>query len=251
MNLFLYKQYSLIYWGILLFCFPDYTASGQSLSGQDQNIRVNDTLSAKKDFRYREDQFYAGLTFNFLDNMPSGVRQSGFSGGVHVGFIRDFPVNRKRNVSLGAGLGWSINTYRTNLLISRDEQGASVFQVLDRETYDYKFNRFGTQLVELPLEFRWRTSTADSYQFWRIYGGVRLGYIYYFRSNFKQSDRRISVSDPDGLNRFRYGLSLTFGYNTFNFTAYYSLNSFFDARTVDGAPVELNTFKVGLMFYIL
>jgi hypothetical protein len=31
--------------------------------------------------------------------------------------------------------------------------------------------KFTQLLVEVPLEFRWRSSTFESYKFWRIYGG--------------------------------------------------------------------------------
>lgn len=203
------------------------------------------------DKRYREDQFYLGLTFNFLDDLPKDVRQSGFSGGLHAGFIRDIPLNKLRNRGLGIGLGWSINSFRTNLLVSESEEGKSIFQVLDDDSYDYRTNRFSTFLVEMPIQFRWRTSHPDSFRFWRIYTGFQLGYIYYFQSKFVQVDQDIRIVKPEALNRLRYGINFTFGYNTFNFTLYYSLNSIFDGYTLEGRPVGLKAFKVGMMFYIL
>lgn len=203
------------------------------------------------DLKYREDQLYIGVTFNFLNDLPSDSRQSGFSGGFHTGFIRDIPFNKKRNIGMGVGLGLSINSFRTNLLISQTEDGNSLFQVLKKDEFDYDVNRFSTYLVEMPIQFRWRTSSAESFRFWRIYTGLQLGYAYYFHSKFKQPGKNIQVSKPDALNRLRYGVNFTFGYNTFNFTVYYSLNSIFDGNTIDGDPVGLSTFKVGLMFYIL
>lgn len=203
------------------------------------------------DHRYREDQFYFGLTFNFMRDLPVGVSQSGFSGGFQAGFIRDFPLNRSRNFGFGLGLGWSINSYRSDILISENEEGNTIFQVLPRDEFDFKYSRFSTQLVEVPFELRWRTSTAEEYRFWRVYAGIRLGYLYRFQSSFKQPGKHIRLNQVDGLNRIRYGLTFTFGYNTFNFTAYYSLNSFFDGKTLDGQKVGMQTIKVGLMFYIL
>ena len=44
------------------------------------------------DSLYREDQFYAGVTYNLLGKMPSGLSQNGFSSGFYFGFIRDMPV---------------------------------------------------------------------------------------------------------------------------------------------------------------
>lgn len=204
------------------------------------------------DSRYREDQFYVSFTFNLLSNFPNEVSQSGFSGGAHLGFIRDFPINENRNVALGAGIGLSINTFRSNLLMSKDENDQPIFQILDRELFDYKVNRFTTYLVEAPLQIRWRNSTAESYKFWRIYGGVKIGYLYYFHTKFKQPGKSIYLNDIDGLQRLRYGATFTFGYNTFNFTIYYGLNSLFkNQTTLDGKPVELDIIKIGLEFYIL
>ncbi len=220
---------------------PDNRLSDESLP------RVRDSI----DRQYREDQFYLGLTFNFMSDLPFGVSQSGFSGGFHAGFIRDFPLNKERNLGFGIGLGWSVNSFRSDMLISEDDEGNTIFQVLNRDEFDFNYSRFSTQLVEIPLELRWRTSTAEDYRFWRIYAGFRLGYLYFFQSNFKQPGKRIRLNHIEGLNRMRYGLTFTFGYNTFNFTAYYSLNSFFEGETLEGRGVGVQTIKVGLMFYIL
>ncbi|MCM4159450.1 PorT family protein [Antarcticibacterium flavum] len=204
------------------------------------------------DSSYREDQIYIGLTFHVLGALPGEVSQQGLSGGFHAGFIRDFPINKRRNIAIGTGLGWSINTYGHELFVGQETGGATIFRDLNAQDVIYETNRFSTQLVEAPIEFRWRTSTPETYRFWRIYTGVRLGYIYNFKSNFKQEGNRVIQRDLPELERFRIGTTFTFGYNTFNFHVYYSLNSFFrDAQLPDGTAVDVTTFKLGLMFYIL
>jgi len=51
---------------------------------------------------------------------------------------------------------------------------------------------------------------------------------------------------------FQYGLTLNFGYNTFNMHFYYSLNNLFDgAKTEAGEAIELRPLRIGLIFYIL
>lgn len=204
------------------------------------------------DSLYREDQIYVGLTFNLLTNLPGSVTQSGFSGGLHLGFIRDFPINKRRNIAIGAGLGWSVNSYGQELFIGEDLNEATLFRDLNELNVDYDTNRFSTQLVEIPLQFRWRTSTPETYKFWRIYTGLRLGYVYHFRSNFRQDDHQVVQTDVPEFDRLRLGTTFTFGYNTFNFHVYYSLNPFFkDAALDNQEEVGLSTFKLGLMFYIL
>lgn len=221
--------------------FP-FTLSAQS----ELNSAVIDSL-------YREDQIYLGFTYNLLSGKPDNITGPQFSGGFHGGFIRDFPLNQRRNTALGLGLGWSINTYGQNLFIG-EEPGTekTIFRILDREEIDYDRNRFSTQSVDVPIQFRWRTSTAESYKFWRIYTGLRPSYVYYFRSNFQQPENTVRQTDVPEFNPFRLGATFTFGYNTFNFHFYYSLNSFFNKDAmVNGEQIELRTFQVGLMFYLL
>jgi len=204
------------------------------------------------DSLYREDQFYISGTFHIIEDRPLGISQSGFSGGLHLGFIRDMPFTKRRNWALGLGLGYSLNTYNHDLLIIPDSGRGTTFREITDDD-DLDINRSYTHLIEVPLELRWRTSTPESYKFWRVYAGMRLGYMHYFKSDFK-SNSGVQYTDksPDGLDRLRLGATLTFGWNTFNFHLYYSLNSLFDnSVTVVDQTGALEVLKIGLMFYIL
>ena len=214
---------------------------------QDRNNPVTKVI----DSLYREDQFYIGLTFHLLRDLPESVSQSGFSGGLHLGFIRDFPLNKRRNIGFGVGLGWSVNSFGQELFIGEDSNNNTVFRNLNSEGIDYDSNRFTTQLIEVPIEFRWRTSTPDSHKFWRVYSGLRLGYVYHFQSTFKQGGNQVIQTDVPEFDRFRIGTTLSFGYNTFNLHVYYSLNTFFKDAKLGNSDIGITTFKVGLMFYIL
>ena len=221
------------------------------LSAQEEEDRykIPDSIPFSIDSSYREDQFYVGFSFNLITERPSTISQESFSGGMHLGFIRDFPLNERRNVAIGLGLGWSIASYGQNLFIGESNDG-TIFRSLD-DDLDYSTNRFTTQLIELPLEFRWRTSTRQTYKFWRIYSGLKLGYMYNFRSNYKDSDTQVIINDIPELNRLRLGATFTFGYNTFNFQFYYALTPFFQDAMVDEEELGLSTLKIGLTFYIL
>lgn len=212
-----------------------------------------DSLYPGVDSLYREDQFYLGFTYNILTGLPEKVAQSGFAGGVHLGFIRDFPINKERNIAIGAGLGWSFNTYGQNLLIAEVSTAEeTIFRVLDNDVSAYKSNRFSTQSIDVPLQFRWRSSTASTYKFWRIYTGLKLGYAYYFRSTLVRDGNKFRQTDIPEFNPFRLGATFTFGYNTFNFHFYYSLLPFFNEEAqLNGQHIEMSTFQIGLMFYIL
>ncbi|APG60483.1 porin family protein [Christiangramia salexigens] len=219
-------------------------------SQEEDRYNIPDTVPFSIDSLYREDQFYIGFSFNLITKRPPSISQEGFSGGLHLGFIRDMPLNERRNVSLGLGLGWAISSYGQNLFIGKEANGDTRFLSLDN-TINYETNRFSTQLIEAPLEFRWRTSTPESYKFWRIYTGVKFGYIYHFRSNYKDANEQVIINDLPELNRFRAGATFTFGYNTFNFQFYYALNPFFDKAVVDESEFGISTLKIGLTFFIL
>jgi hypothetical protein len=216
--------------------------------GQEGQVEQQDTIP---DYRSREDQFYAGFTYNLVTDVPGGINNEGLSGGVHFGFLRDMPVNEQRNIAIAVGVGLSFNRYGQNLFIGEEKDSENtIFRVLDR--VDYNSNSLHTTTFEFPVEFRWRTSTATDYKFWRIYAGLRMGYTVWYRAKFKQTGNDINQTDIPEFQPLRTGLSLSVGYNTFNFFVYYSINPFFkDAETLNGQSVDFRTIKLGLMFYIL
>ena len=206
--------------------------------------------SIKVDDKYLEDQFYVGLTYNFLLNKPEGVNQRSLSYGLMGGFIKDIPINLRRNVAIGIGLGYAVNSYYSNLRATELNDGYT-YQILDGSVA-FKRNKIETHLIEVPLEFRWRNSTAVDYKFWRIYTGVKFAYVAGSRSKFVTADRKDSFYNTDTEN-FRYGLIFNFGYNTFNIHAYYALNHLFQDGTLteNGQNIEFTPLRIGLIFYIL
>ncbi len=212
-----------------------------------QEEEVRDTIP---DENYREDQFYIGVTYNILQNRPSSISQNNLSNGIHLGVIRDFPINEKRNKAIGIGLGYSYNSYFHNLKATETNAGIT-YEAIDGDQ-SFKRNKYRTHVVELPIEFRWRTSTASSYKFWRIYGGFKVGYIFSGISKFVSDAEKLKFQNDD-LNRLQYGFTLSAGYNTWNFHLYYGLNKLFKDTTVtdDGEQFDMSIIKVGLMFYIL
>ncbi|WP_296381173.1 porin family protein [Winogradskyella sp.] len=200
---------------------------------------------------YREDQFYASITYNLLNNKPNKVSQSGFSSGFHLGFIRDMPINKRRNFAIGLGLGISTNSYNQNLSILETNNDIT-YSIIDESEVNVSKNKFTTYLVELPFEIRWRTSTATDYNFWRIYTGFKVGYLLYNSTKFKSDAGNLNLSNLDDFNKIQYGLTLSAGYGTWNFHVYYGLNSIFDDSTkLNSKAIDMKFFKIGLMFYIL
>lgn len=235
---------------VLFLSFFCISLHGVSQIVHDTIQRQNDA-SVVVDDKYREDQFYVSVTYNLLANKPSGVKQQGFSNGIHMGFIRDFPFNARRNWAIGVGLGLSSNSYNQNMLIEGSDEGFS-YAVINKDSISFAKNKFTTYLVELPLELRWRTSTATEYRFWRIYTGVKFGYVIYSSSKFDGSIGKLKTANIEEINRLQYGLTLGVGYTTWNAHIYYGLNPIFDNNaTINGRNIDMSSVKIGLVFYIL
>ncbi|MCX2678763.1 porin family protein [Galbibacter sp. EGI 63066] len=216
-----------------------------SWSQQDSLVVV------EADTKYFDDQFYVGVNYNILTNSPSGVRQNGFSYGIMTGYIKDLPINKRRNVGFGLGAGLSFNAVYHDLLATKNSDGYIVYEKISGDV-SYKRNKMAMSFLEFPIEFRWRSSRAEDYRFWRVYSGVRLSYLITGTSKFVSSDETIKFSNPD-IRDFQYGIYFSFGYNTWNFYAQYNPKNMFEDEKylIDGTPLESQSLKIGLIFYIL
>jgi hypothetical protein len=197
---------------------------------------------------YLEDQLYFGLTYNTLLYKPEGFSQNGFSYGTQFGFVKDLPFNKKRSIGAGIGVGFAHTTFNQNLRVDK-VAGSYQFQIPDA----YKSNRYILNSLEFPLEFRWRTSTLEKYKFWRVYTGLTLSYVLNFKAQHVLDAKQVTVTNTDLVERFQYALSLSAGYGTWNFYASYALRPLFKEARMEstGTPLNLQSLRIGLMFYML
>lgn len=205
-------------------------------------------LSNSSESRYFEDQFYFGVTYNFVRNKPDDVAQRNLSYGLQMGVIKDIPLNSRGTRALGVGLGLALNTYYSNLLATETTSGISYSL---GESDSFKRSKLETHAVELPLEFRLRNSTREEYRFWRLYAGIKAAYILGARSKSVVNDVKNSFFNPD-IETFQYGLTANVGYNTFNIHMYYALNELFkEGTTLNGQLIGYSPLRIGVIFYIL
>ncbi len=216
------------------------------------SLLAQDSLMVKGDAKYREDQFYLGFTYNLIYKVPRGVNIKGLSGGINFGYLRDMPLNKRRNIAVGLGVGVSLDQYGQTLFIGEDTNEETIFRTLTSDI-NYSKNRLNTATLEVPIEFRWRTSTATEYKFWRVYGGIRMGYVYWYRSYFRQPDNEVAQSDIPELQNLTFSATLSVGYGTFNFFMNYMFTPLFEnAITQDTQEaIGFQPIKLGIIFYIL
>lgn len=199
--------------------------------------------------RYFEDQFYFGITYNFVRDKPEGLKQRNLSYGLNIGFIKDIPLNDSSTRSIGIGLGLAINTYYSNLVATETNAGFS-YELIDDDP-SFRRSKLETHAVEFPVEFRWRNSTAEEYRFWRVYAGIKAAYVIGARSKLVTDDFKNGFFNNE-VRDFQYGFTLNFGYNTFNVHAYYALSDLFkNSEIVNGEAIGFRPLRIGLIFYIL
>jgi len=113
-------------------------------------------------------------------------------------------------------------------------------------------NIFKSHNLEFPFELRWRSSTANKYNFWRIYGGVK--FIYNMSNSFQYIDVNnidFNYSNVSAYNKLQYGLTLSAGYDKFNINVFYGLTPVFNDAKIEGEKIETKAIKFGLILYLL
>lgn len=205
------------------------------------NAQVSDEI------HYKEDQFYLDINFSLQFNDISVFKQNGFSRSFHFGMLNDIPLNEQGTKAIAIGLGYGYMRLVNNLNLRKENQ-----------QFNYSFpsnrinlrNTFSTHQLQLPVEFRWRTSTLQNHAFWRLYLGYRLNYQ--FGGRYKPFfGPAFSVNDQ--LNSWQHSLSVTLGYNTWNLRFEYGLTPFLKEtiQTQIGQSTRIYPVQIGLIFYLL
>lgn len=197
--------------------------------------------------KYAEDQLYLTISYAQLNNQPSSVFKSNFSYALSSGFIKDFIINKQGSVSFAAGIGLGYNFFNHQLKVD-EVNGITIF-TNDRSISENVIKTFN---LEVPLEFRWRTSNANKYSFWRVYTGIK--FIYNLNNTFEyidSSNLNFSYNNISAFNNLQYGLTLSAGYDEFNINLFYGLSPMFKNGILNGENIDTSILKFGLIFYFL
>lgn len=225
--------------GILTFLLS-VTAFSQaidSLPVLERTIKVTDPF-------YREDHFYVGVTHSILLNKPDGFSQRSISIGTNFGFLRDIPVNKQRTVSIAPGVGFAFYNLRHNYALLND--GVLTFTIDSNP----KKNVQKLSYLEIPIEFRWRTSKVHSHKFWRVYTGLKYSYLLNSTSKYEGDLGQFTFKNNKFFSKSNLGVYVSAGFNTWNFYAYYGFKPLYNKDVIDNQS-HFNMLNLGLMFYIL
>ncbi|MGG6230114.1 porin family protein [Tenacibaculum sp. SDUM215027] len=195
--------------------------------------------------KYWEDQLYIDITYNLLQDQPDELGKTGFSYGLGAGYMKDIPFNRKGKTAIAFGLGYSYDSFSHELKVLEGS-------VKEFETdADIRSNKIKLHNLELPIQFRWRSSDANTYSFWRFYAGFKVSYNLSNNFRYDLPSGQVSFSNAEKYNKWQTGLTLSAGYGTFNFHVYYGLSPMFKDVSLNGKPIDSKIVKLGLSFYLL
>lgn len=221
---------------VFLFCL--YLISFNSLNAQKDTLSVGD--------KYSEDQLYASVSYAQFFNQPQAITRSKFSYGLSFGFLKDIPLNKQGDFSFALGIGYGLDFFNHELKVE-EVNGITNFSngnLLSK-------NVFKSNNLELPVELRWRTSTAKKYDFWRIYAGVKFLYNLSNKFEFTDNGNTVNYKNVSAYKRWQYGLTLSAGFDEFNINVFYSLTPLFENAYINGEVIDTGILKFGLIFYIL
>ncbi len=217
---------------ILIFLISKFS----SLIAQDSN---------REDF-YREDQFYFGSSYFIQTEQVTDFKQNGFSGNFQIGFIRDIPLNKTSTNALGIGLGFERNLFTSNIQ-PLEVNGEINYDIIVSRFLESK-NKISFSSIAIPIEFRWRNSSADVYRFWRIYSGFKIKKNFSLYSN-PSYGKELKIKD---IQEWTSSIYFNVGYNTWNISLEYDLNPLIkNQKTLDGNILNVGFFRLGLIFYLL
>jgi len=193
--------------------------------------------------RYSEDQMYVMATYNTLVKQPKDFRSTSFSYSLSFGFLKDIIINKQGSFSTAIGVGYSYDSFNHAMDVSLINN-SYVFSPVNNGEDTHKLH---LHTLEIPFELRFRNSTANKYNFWRIYTGIKLGY------NFSNSitTKMDKFSNLEFYKKWQYGLTISAGYDAFTLHAYYGLSSIFENANVNGNSIDSRIMKIGIVFYLL
>lgn len=219
--------------------FVLFTILSFSLYAQKDSLRIGD--------KYLEDQLYFGISYNQLFDQPNAVIGSGFSYGLNTGYIRDISLIKSGKLALGVGIGYAFDSFNHGYKITTQNNTV----IVDADPSTVTTSKLKLHSLEFPFEIRWRTSNANKYKFWRIYTGFKISYNLKNTLEYTSNGVLNEHSNIERFNKIQYGLTLSAGYSTFNFSLYYGLTPLLKSSTLGTNPINTKVIKLGLIFYIL
>jgi hypothetical protein len=150
----------------------------------------------------------------------------------------------KQKIRLVYGIGIDYNNYRFKQSISMNTDSVPLF--LTQDGVEYKKNKLVTQYLNVPLMLNFKLAPKNSDDELYISAGANFGYLVgsHQKQVWKDNGKRKSkVVDDFGLEKYRVGYEVQFGYNNIILYGKYFPKSIFQTNR---GP-ELRTVSAGIL----
>lgn len=195
-----------------------------------------------KNLNYKEDQIYFNFNFDFQLKSIENYQQNGFSRSFNIGLLKDISLNEKGNKALAFGLGYGFSRLVSNL-----DVGENLNFIIQSDSA--LRNRLSYHSIQFPVELRLRTSTLESFAFWRVYLGYRLNYN--FSAKYKPFFGR-ETELKNQVSEFSHSLSLSLGFDTWNIRFETGLSPVIKiSSNSNNTNNNFYVSSIGLVFYLL
>jgi hypothetical protein len=179
--------------------------------------------------------FDLGLTRYRFYNDDMKLRLFG-SRGANIYYTYDIKLVNNLSFSPGIGVGITNYFFSERVTIKDSSQIDQMFMdKLGAEYGTLKKSKLNANYIDIPLEFRWRSS-SDVNSF-KIAIGAKAGVLVSAHTKIKYKEdgmKREKLTDDFELNRFRYGVYGRIGYGSFHVFGYYSLSELFNEGKAPG-----------------
>lgn len=174
--------------------------------------------------------------------------------GFNFNYFFNIPLSGKFSMGLGLGVGthnmhsnaMPVDTFKNNTFT----QFRKIPETVNGKNIDYDINKLALAYLDIPLEFRFTTTTEKGKKI-KLALGIKGGYLINNHIKYKGTD----FSDGEGdikfkeykianLETLRYGATFRFGYANYHVFGYYSLSKLFKA---DKGP-EMYPISLGIGF---
>lgn len=174
--------------------------------------------------------------------LPSGIKQESFKSiGVNFSLMFDKPIG-KSAFSFGYGIGLLSHNFHSNAdfvyaIDSLGKNGGTRLEPLNRST---SLNRYAQKILEVPVEFRFRTKTDRQF---KIHVGFRVGYMLNDFRSVKDNDGKFRTYRIKNINPVRYGATLRIGFQQAALSATYYFSEIFDPNK---GPTGVLPYTIGI-----
>lgn len=174
--------------------------------------------------------------------IPAQVAQSSSKCiGFNVALMFDKPIGHSA-FSFGYGVGFFSHNFHSNadFVYHQDTVNKGLITSLEPFNRPVSLNRYAQKILEIPIEFRYRTKTDRQF---KIHVGGKIGYVVNDFRSIRDNDGKIRIYEIKNINPLRYGVNFRIGFEQVAITASYYFSEIFKKGKGDAG---ITPYSVGI-----